>query len=202
MWMGFYENAFGTMREVYEYCSRKQLMPGSPFQSYQDAFSPVDVISVVENIRGKAYPWTTVFPETDSWPGEGRAPAGVVDHGTVWVLHRADSRTAGCGVRQSGRRAQPLGRLAARELAPQSHDQADEPPSQWTRGREGAGAGPARSAGESRDAVADMLEGFGSIFLAVLEFVGTFFAFCPELRRIAILLDTDSPPFAASSATT
>ena len=83
MWMGFYENAFGMMREVYEYCGRKQLMPDSPFHTYEDAFSPVDVISVIENIHGKAYPWTAIFPETDSWPGEGATPAGVVDHGTL-----------------------------------------------------------------------------------------------------------------------
>lgn len=191
MWMGFYENAFGMMREVYEYCSRENLMPGSPFQTYQDAFSSVDVISVVENIHGKAYPWTAVFPETDSWPGEGNGPAGVVDHGTLlWFyivrilellvaefdkliadhsdlvgwLPGAWRKKAAEGL------ASPLhrGLAAAQALPPDPSDQTEE----------------------SRDGVADMLEGFGSIVLAVLEFVGAFITLCPELRRTVILLDT------------
>lgn len=191
MWMGFYENAFGMMREVYEYCSRKHLMPNSPFQSYKDAFSPVDVITVVENIHGKAYPWTNVFPETDSWPGEGGAPAGVVDHGTLlWfyivrilelLVGEFDNAVAdqselvgwlpgGWRQKATAKLTSPLhnGLAAAKALAPDPLGQTEE----------------------NRDAVADMLEGFGSIFLSILEFVGTFFVLGPELRRTAILLDT------------
>ena len=38
VWMGFYENAFHVIRQAYDECTRRNLTPGSPFRSWQDAF--------------------------------------------------------------------------------------------------------------------------------------------------------------------
>ena len=77
LWMGFYENAFCCIREAYAYCHQHNLMPGSPFQSYKDAFSPMPFTSCMEHFEGKYIPWNVV------WPGERPLPEGVNDPGSV-----------------------------------------------------------------------------------------------------------------------
>jgi uncharacterized protein with NAD-binding domain and iron-sulfur cluster len=191
MWMGFYENAFEVMREVYEYCQQKGLMPGSPFRTYKDAFSPVDVISVIETVHGDAVPWTVVFPPTDSWPGEDGGPAGVADHGTlVWyyivrilelLVAEFDKDIAGVegsvGWFPASWRSSAVGRLSS-----PLHHALDA--------AHGLPRDPAQQSEASRDAVAQIIEGFGALFLPVVALVGDLFTLNPELRRLVILLDT------------
>src|SRR6516165_6080275 len=57
LWMGFYENAFHMIRTAYEYCHQNNLMPGGIFQSYKDAFAPMDFTSVTELFDNQWIPW-------------------------------------------------------------------------------------------------------------------------------------------------
>ena len=72
MWMGFYENAFATIRDVYAYCNQNNLMPGSPLQSYKDAFTPLNRIAITEGSTGQRDPWMLALPRTADWPGDPR----------------------------------------------------------------------------------------------------------------------------------
>ena len=51
LWMGFYENAFHMMWQAYAEAYKKNLMPGSPFQSVPDAFSPMNYTPMMEQLK-------------------------------------------------------------------------------------------------------------------------------------------------------
>jgi uncharacterized protein with NAD-binding domain and iron-sulfur cluster len=86
MWMGFYENAFAIMRDVYAYCNRNNLMPGSPLQSYKDAFTPLDRIAITEGTTGNRSPWILGLPRTAEWPGDLPAPPLRNPDKLLWVF--------------------------------------------------------------------------------------------------------------------
>jgi uncharacterized protein with NAD-binding domain and iron-sulfur cluster len=79
LWMGFYENAFRAIKCAYDECRENNLMPGSPFQTYHDAFAPMDFTVVMEQFEGRWTPWCKSWPRTDQWPGENDPPPGVND---------------------------------------------------------------------------------------------------------------------------
>ncbi len=58
MWMGFYHNAFRMMQEAYAECQRYNLSPGSPVQTWRDAFKPQTAISVAERLPSGWDVWT------------------------------------------------------------------------------------------------------------------------------------------------
>jgi uncharacterized protein with NAD-binding domain and iron-sulfur cluster len=60
--MGFYQNAFNLMRHVYDECKRLNLTPNSPFQSAQDAFQPLTLTSMMENVSGVWKHWDILWP--------------------------------------------------------------------------------------------------------------------------------------------
>jgi len=73
IWMGWYENAFGIMRDCYEELARN---PGAPLATWRDAFSPFDRIGVVDQLaEGEWSPWSAIFPAGDGLPGDPM-PAG------------------------------------------------------------------------------------------------------------------------------
>src|SRR3989442_355757 len=49
LWFGFYENAFHVISKVYAELATKNLAPGSPFQSWRDAFTPGSATTMMEN---------------------------------------------------------------------------------------------------------------------------------------------------------
>ncbi len=58
MWMGFYHNAFRMMQEAYAECERYKLSPGSPVETWRDAFKPQTAISVAERLGAGWDVWT------------------------------------------------------------------------------------------------------------------------------------------------
>jgi uncharacterized protein with NAD-binding domain and iron-sulfur cluster len=69
--MGFYENLFRMMRSVYAECREKNLMPGSPFHVWTDAFKPHDLTSNMEFVEGRGWiPWSIQYPRNDRFPGD------------------------------------------------------------------------------------------------------------------------------------
>jgi uncharacterized protein with NAD-binding domain and iron-sulfur cluster len=73
IWMGWYENAFGIMRDCYEELARD---PQAPLATWRDAFSAFDRIGVVDQISPDEWShWSAVFPPGDGLPGDP-LPAG------------------------------------------------------------------------------------------------------------------------------
>ncbi len=64
LWMGFYENAFNLIRQVYAEANQKNLMPTSPFTDAQKAFSPMNYTPMMEQV-GDAW---KIWP-LNWWPG-------------------------------------------------------------------------------------------------------------------------------------
>ncbi len=191
MWMGFYENAFTVIREAYNECAERNLMPGSPFRSYKDAFSAVNVVSITETEHGSFVPWTNVLPETDSWPGESAAPRGVQDHGSlVWyyVVRILELLTAEFDQAVLG----------------MGHHVGWFPANWWTAGLRALESplhkaldaahslplDPASQRAGNRDVVADLVDDFAGLFVRAIEIAGDIFSIDPVFRRLAILLDT------------
>lgn len=71
LWMGFYENAFATIRKCYDEWQKE---PDNPFQTWQDAFKPQYEVTLMEKVKKngveKWLPWTLVLPPTPGTPGD------------------------------------------------------------------------------------------------------------------------------------
>lgn len=77
LWMGFYENAFGMMRECY--AERRRIFPNARFADWQDAFKPAPDVGVAD-LNGKSWEfWRAHFG-----PGDGN-PGDPTDHGPFTV---------------------------------------------------------------------------------------------------------------------
>jgi uncharacterized protein with NAD-binding domain and iron-sulfur cluster len=71
--MGWYENAFGIMRDCYEELARE---PGAPLATWRDAFSAFDRIGVVDQVGAEDWMyWSAIFPPGEGLPGDP-LPAG------------------------------------------------------------------------------------------------------------------------------
>jgi len=80
VWLGYYDNAFRLMREVYDELDRPATDPGCPIATWQDAFAPADLVGVEDKRDGAWSHWVTAFGRNDLEPGtagEGDAPLGV-----------------------------------------------------------------------------------------------------------------------------
>jgi uncharacterized protein with NAD-binding domain and iron-sulfur cluster len=69
IWMGFYENAFRAIRQAYEECNAYGLTPGSPFTSWDKAFSPLNLIVLTEQFGEQWKPWQMCWPSNSLVPG-------------------------------------------------------------------------------------------------------------------------------------
>jgi uncharacterized protein with NAD-binding domain and iron-sulfur cluster len=69
IFLGFYENAFRTMRGLYEALDRS---PGEPLARWNDAWKPRSFVVFMDQIAGRWDPWPFSFPENESTPGDGR----------------------------------------------------------------------------------------------------------------------------------
>lgn len=67
VWFGFYEQAFQMMKECYNELNRPSDMPISTFDQ---AFTPVNVLTMLEEVGGERFPWVVEFPTNLSHPGE------------------------------------------------------------------------------------------------------------------------------------
>src|SRR5262249_18614102 len=68
--MGFYENSFHMMRRAYDECRANNLMPASPFQHVEDAFTRVNYTPVMEQVDGQWKIWPITWPSDNAFPGD------------------------------------------------------------------------------------------------------------------------------------
>jgi hypothetical protein len=70
MLLGFYENAFRTIRRVYDECHNRDLH--APYSDWNQAFTKVSRVTVMDFDGTKWTDWSINFPLTDDTPGEER----------------------------------------------------------------------------------------------------------------------------------
>lgn len=68
MWMGFYHNAFRTMRECYDERLRVMVDPGV-FRTWQDAYEPQRLNVLVEHVGGQWKLWPITYADRPGEPG-------------------------------------------------------------------------------------------------------------------------------------
>lgn len=76
VWLGYYENAFRLVREVYGELDRESRRPGAPFKTWTDAFKPANEIGLEEFRDGRWDHWIATFSLNDEIPGEPDAKSG------------------------------------------------------------------------------------------------------------------------------
>lgn len=81
IFMGFYENTFRVLRQVFDELKNEQAV----FTSIQDAFLPHSRIGVMENVDDKWTPWIIDFPKREGEPGDGTPR----QYTTVWEVMSA-----------------------------------------------------------------------------------------------------------------
>jgi uncharacterized protein with NAD-binding domain and iron-sulfur cluster len=82
VWLGYYENAFRLVREVYEELDRESRRPEAPFKKWTDAFKPASEIGLEDFRDGRWDHWVATFSPNDEIPGEpdaGSGPMSVLD---------------------------------------------------------------------------------------------------------------------------
>jgi uncharacterized protein with NAD-binding domain and iron-sulfur cluster len=73
LWMGFYENAFGMVRECYAELARDPAR--CPIATWQDAFEPAPLVGVSDRTPdGRWEIWKGILPPNEGLPGDGAAP--------------------------------------------------------------------------------------------------------------------------------
>ena len=71
IWMGYYENAFRLMADVYRALDRPDTRPTCPIRTMEEAFEPVTHVGVGERIGPEEWvTWLAQFPLDPSVPGE------------------------------------------------------------------------------------------------------------------------------------
>jgi uncharacterized protein with NAD-binding domain and iron-sulfur cluster len=70
LWMGFYENSFHMIRQVYDEAHRKNLMPNSPFTDARKAFTPMNYTPMMEKVGAEWKQWDLNWWPSDEFPGE------------------------------------------------------------------------------------------------------------------------------------
>lgn len=75
VWMGFYDNSFKAIQEVYEEVQpiyrRLTNYDKNPFKSWEDAFKPHNYIALAESINAQWKIWGIDFPTNPEIPGQG-----------------------------------------------------------------------------------------------------------------------------------
>jgi uncharacterized protein with NAD-binding domain and iron-sulfur cluster len=76
VWLGYYDNAFRLMREVYEELDRTRRDPESPIATWRDAFVPAGRVGVEDRGDGSWSHWVASFGHNDIEPGSANGPVG------------------------------------------------------------------------------------------------------------------------------
>jgi len=85
-WWGHYQNAFRLLRDCYADPDRG---PSGILKTWRDAFTPQNVVLLMEKYKGKWYPWAYNFPRNDGEPGDGtlyQTPWNIVMQILRWFL--------------------------------------------------------------------------------------------------------------------
>lgn len=76
IWLGYYENSFRVVRQIYDELDRAVTAPASPIKEWTDAFQPVTDVGF-EDFDGTHWKhWVATFRPRDGLPGEPDAPSG------------------------------------------------------------------------------------------------------------------------------
>ena len=104
VWMGFYENSFRAIRQVYDEVQpiykRITNYENNPFKSWRDAFKPHNYIVLADHYNSRWTTWGFDFPENDELPGDGEgvflSPFDYVKMILEWMLgyHAASPASA------------------------------------------------------------------------------------------------------------
>lgn len=76
VWLGYYDNAFRLMRQVYEQLDRPATAPGCPIPSWRDAIVPAGRVGVADAAHGRSSPWVATFTGDPGEPGTSLSQAG------------------------------------------------------------------------------------------------------------------------------
>jgi uncharacterized protein with NAD-binding domain and iron-sulfur cluster len=76
VWLGYYDNAFHLMRQVYDELDRPTTDPDCPIRTWRDAFVPAEHVGVADRERssGVGEPWLASFGRNRFEPGDPSAP--------------------------------------------------------------------------------------------------------------------------------
>ncbi|GAA3705567.1 hypothetical protein GCM10022204_23870 [Microlunatus aurantiacus] len=81
VWLGYYDNAFRLMREVYQDLDRDRTAPDCPIRGWRDAFSPAGRVGVEERTGRGWQHWVATFSTTSGEPGDDGIPGGTASVG-------------------------------------------------------------------------------------------------------------------------
>lgn len=70
VWLGFYNNSFDMIKNVYAELGRP---PGTPLATWQDAFKQHNFIVLAQEFKGEWVGWDLNFPTNDGVPGSSEA---------------------------------------------------------------------------------------------------------------------------------
>ncbi len=71
IFLGFYDNAFKTMQDLYGELARS---PGEPLAAWHQAWKPTNHVVFMEQIKGEWKPWPVTFPTRPGVPGDASQP--------------------------------------------------------------------------------------------------------------------------------
>jgi uncharacterized protein with NAD-binding domain and iron-sulfur cluster len=97
VWLGYYENAFRLLRDVYDELDRSSKDPDCPIRSWRDAVAPAPLVGVADSSGGEWSHWIASMNLNDREPGtaeEGApplSPAAFVQRGLRLLVDFAAS---------------------------------------------------------------------------------------------------------------
>jgi uncharacterized protein with NAD-binding domain and iron-sulfur cluster len=76
VWLGYYDNAFRLVRQVYDELDRPDRDPDAPIQTWRDAFVPAGRVGLAEQVAHDVWrPWIADFTPDGDLPGDEDAGA-------------------------------------------------------------------------------------------------------------------------------
>lgn len=76
VWLGYYENAFRLIRDVYTELDRERTAPECPIRTWRDGFAPAGRVGVEEKTGRGWQHWVATFRATSGEPGDHGGPGG------------------------------------------------------------------------------------------------------------------------------
>jgi uncharacterized protein with NAD-binding domain and iron-sulfur cluster len=89
--LGYYDNVFHLLREVYAELDRTSSDPASPLRTWRDAFSPLELVGLGDPTTGAGTPWVARFRSNRLEPGSATvaaadSPAAFVGRGVALLF--------------------------------------------------------------------------------------------------------------------
>ena len=116
VWLGYYDNAFRLIRQVYDDLDREASDPDCPIRSWRDAFSPAGRVGVEERTGPGWQHWVATFSTTDGEPGDDCTPGGTAS--VAEFLRRSVRLLADFSASLLEMRATDQGSRSSTEVAP------------------------------------------------------------------------------------